>query len=71
MVSGNPDQLPKAGLQNIKREFKMRFGLADVAGQNEPVVAMICHSQQRVAIGIVTKVQVADGMQLHSTGNFT
>jgi len=64
VVTRHPDQLLETWLQDIEGELKIRFGFAYISGQNEPIVTMIIHSYQGVAVRF-------DGCRSLMASNFT
>jgi hypothetical protein len=63
VIAGRPDHARETGHERREREFEM-CGRADVAGDNQPVLRIAAHRLQRLAIGAMRQVQVADREQL-------
>ena len=65
VVAGHPEQAGEAAAQQRQRVAQVLLGLADVAGDDQPVVREGRQGGQRLARHLVAQVQIGDGVELH------
>ena len=66
VIAGNPEHPCKAACQLGEGKAHVLEPLADIAGQDQPVVAIVRQREERLAVGRAGEMQVADGAEFHA-----
>src|SRR5262249_32475744 len=68
VIAGRPEYAPKSRRQLAQGEREMLGRLADVAGDDEPVVRILAQRRERRAVESMAEMEVADREQSHERG---
>ena len=67
VITGDPDQLPEPRTQRFERESQVRACFADVARQDQPIVATIADRRERAPIDLVAQMQITQREEPHAS----